>query len=69
MQNEMAIFDSLVEIRRFAKNSGKADLLREVEKVEGIASAELCASYGEKGNDDFYRVMMQIFPDNYRNHA
>jgi len=63
MQNEMAIFDSLVELRRFAKNSGMADLVRELEKAEGISFAEPFASYYEKGSDDFDGVMMQIFPD------
>ncbi|WP_299734008.1 hypothetical protein [uncultured Tateyamaria sp.] len=69
MDGVTAIFSSLTELRRFAETGNKDDLLGQVQRAETIALAEICEGYCESKSDDYYAVMMQIFPDVYRSNA
>lgn len=69
MDSIPAIFDSLVELRRFAKNQRNPKLLSQIERVESIALAEICESHCDQDSDGFYAVMLQVFPYIYRMHS
>jgi len=66
MDEVLIIFDCLVALRQFAEIEQNNDILEQIDSVESIALAEVCGDYYDAGSDDFYAVMLQIFPDVYR---
>jgi hypothetical protein len=69
MNDVNVIFDNLVELRCFAERTQRSDLVSQVNRAENVALAEICADYYESTSDDYYSVMLQIFPEVYRCHA
>lgn len=69
MESVTQIFDSLVELRRYAKSKRNSKLLSQIERAQSVALAEICECHYEQKSDDFHAVMLQVFPEVYRMHS